>query len=398
MNSTSFASSLTALVLLELGSVSDKPLPTFQNDLLDLAFKAATAMPVKPHLKTRSRAQEAVVEACFELDQPRRALTYVEKIEDWRRGVGYAEFAFYCAQHDDTAQVQHYLELAKKVSEKNLEDEDSQDWQQERIHATIAKTLFWIGQREEASRIQSELTAPEASRVSVVRAMKSDAEGFEAQLRAVDETLSAGGFDALRYQLETCAQMFDRFYDDVDRRTRVEEKIKSSWAKLPIQIRVDVMTALVVHALEHKDQAKALALVNETQVILEQAQWLPEDQIRLTAHLAGLRHRAGDVEKARGDIDRARLLFDAARGQIVSIWRAGTLRAVAEAYQATGDTPAALKIYKRAVEEGVLNPNSRPRAEDLSATCCSMALRGVEPDESLRARLVQICDGLGAPW
>jgi tetratricopeptide (TPR) repeat protein len=398
MNPTSFASVMTALVLLETGSVSDKPIEAYRNDLLDLAFKAAAAMPVHPHHKNRSKAQESVVDACFELEQPQRALGYVEKIEDWRRGLGYAGFAFYSAQRGETGEVQHYLDLARKISDQHAEDEDSQDWQQERIRATIAKTLFLIGQREEASRIQGELTPSESSQVNVVRATRSDADAFEQRLKAVDATVAAGGFDQLRCELETCAQLFDRFYDDGDRRARVEEKIKTAFVKLPVQIQFDLMTELVGHALEHKDRPKALALVNETQTVMDEAQWLPEDKVRLTARLAGLRYRADDTEKARTEADRALLFFDAARGQIVDIWRAGALRAVAEAYQAMGDAPAALKVYKKAVEEGVGNPNSRPRAEDLTATCCSMALHGVEPDESLRARLVQVCDGLGSPW
>ena len=63
-----------------------------------------------------------------------------------------------------------------------------------------------------------------------------------------------------------------------------------------------------------------------------------------------------------------------------------------------GDTATALSAYKRAVEEGVENPNSRPRAEDLSATCLSMAVHGVEPDAVLWTRIRQINDGLGDPW
>ncbi len=62
------------------------------------------------------------------------------------------------------------------------------------------------------------------------------------------------------------------------------------------------------------------------------------------------------------------------------------------------DTAAALMVYKRAVEEGVENPNSRPRAEDLSATCLSMALHMVEPDAELKNRIRQISEGLGDPW
>jgi hypothetical protein len=63
-----------------------------------------------------------------------------------------------------------------------------------------------------------------------------------------------------------------------------------------------------------------------------------------------------------------------------------------------GDTAAALAVYKQAVEAGMENPNSRPRAEDLAATCCSMAVHAVQPDAELFARIREICAGLSDPW
>ena len=63
-----------------------------------------------------------------------------------------------------------------------------------------------------------------------------------------------------------------------------------------------------------------------------------------------------------------------------------------------GETPEALRLYSMAVEEGAVNINARPRAEDLVATCCSMALRSIEPDAKLKARIQEIRGGLGDPW
>ena len=76
----------------------------------------------------------------------------------------------------------------------------------------------------------------------------------------------------------------------------------------------------------------------------------------------------------------------------------GVLRPLAEAYLAQDDVATARTLYAQAVEAGVANPNSRPRAEDLSATCCSMALHGFEPDEALWARLVAVRASLAEPW
>ena len=83
---------------------------------------------------------------------------------------------------------------------------------------------------------------------------------------------------------------------------------------------------------------------------------------------------------------------------IVNIYRAQCLRSIAEAWHALGDQPRALAAYARAAEAGVENPNSRPRADDLAATCCSLATNNCEPDTALWKRLEAIRDGLGDPW
>jgi hypothetical protein len=116
------------------------------------------------------------------------------------------------------------------------------------------------------------------------------------------------------------------------------------------------------------------------------------------ARLAGLRYRAGEEDQARSDLGAALATYEGERARIVDIYRAGVLIPLAEAYHAMGDAASAVGTYRRAVEEAVLNPNSRPRAEALVAICCSMAVRGVEPDAALAERMRQVHDGLGQPW
>jgi hypothetical protein len=91
-------------------------------------------------------------------------------------------------------------------------------------------------------------------------------------------------------------------------------------------------------------------------------------------------------------------MFEAEKALVYDVFRAAALRPIAEAYDEMGDEAAALDVYRRAVEEGARNPNSRPRAQDLVATTLSMAMRDVRPDEALRARMREIRDGLGDPW
>ena len=391
-------SSLHAVLLSLLAIPGDRPLAGYQAELLDVAFQAASAFPLRPHVKNRSRAQEEVVRACFQLDQPRRALACVEQIEGWRKGAGYAAFAKYCARHGESGEVEHYLRLAREIAERNSSEEDFQDWQSDRILVEIAETRYLLGQEEEARKLEADLVPSESGKVDQVRAARAAGDTFEADLARIRATADAGDFDAVRNALEVGVALFDRHYADADRRARARSAIESSWTKLPSMIRMELLMDLVGAALRHEDAAEALRLLDASDRIRAEATWTPEDAILLESRLAALRFRAGDAARARAGTDRAHETYETMRSQIVDIQRAGALRQLAEAYQAMGETAAALAVYRKAFEEGVVNPNSRPRANDLTATCCSMAVSGVEPDAELRARIRKICGGLGDPW
>ena len=373
-------------------SLTDKPLAAYQNELLDLAFETAAAIPVKPHIKDRSRAQEKVVEVSLELDQPLRAHSLIERIDNWRRGAGYGDLAFYCARRGCTSEVQQYLDLAVQISE------SAEGWRRDQIRVKIANTYVWLGQTIQADQIETGVGDSESGKVAGVKAMIAGEDHFDEQMNALDALIVPGNFDIVENALKACANLFNRFYDDAGRRLLAEEKMKTSWDKLPIFKRVELLTELAGFALDHMDKDKALELISEAQIFMDSAQWRPEHRIPLVSALIKLRFLAGDGESARREADAMLALFDSQRDKIVNIYRAGALRPLAEAYQSMGDTAAALAVYKRAVDEGIENPNSRPRAEDLSATCCSMALHGVEPDAELWTRIRQINDGLKDPW
>jgi hypothetical protein len=138
--------------------------------------------------------------------------------------------------------------------------------------------------------------------------------------------------------------------------------------------------------------------VEEAEGLLGEHQWTPDFEIPVRARFAALRFRGGEADRARAVAAAALAHFDSARRQIETIDRAATLRPLAEAHKAMGDAGAAHELYRRAAEEGAANPNARPRALDLAATCISMAVTGVEPDEPLWSRLRELRGGLSDPW
>ena len=371
----------------------DKPLAAFQTNLLQTAFDVATAIPVNPHLNDRSRAQTDAVNLCFELDQPQQALKYIEKIGDWRRGEGYANYAFYCVQHGVTNEVQHYLNFAEEIAA--ITD---QDWGKDRISTLISKTHTLLGQFDLAEKFITGVDVSESGKVAWVEATICDDHSFAAQMEALEPLIASGQLDPVKNALYACAELFNRFYDKTEWRSQIEEKIKTSWKPLPVFIRIELLMELSGFALQHTDQAKALELVNEAKTIMDSLAWPAEYYIPAAAHLAAARFRSGDEAAARSTATGLLTFYNEHQSEILITDKAKTLCSVAEALKATGGTAAALPVYKQAVDVGAENKNARPRAEDLSAICLSLVKHAVEPDAALLARINEIKNALGDPW
>ena len=163
-------------------------------------------------------------------------------------------------------------------------------------------------------------------------------------------------------------------------------------------VQIEFLHALAGHALDHGDEEKALELAEEAGDVVDAGRWTMQYHLPLLARNAAVLHRAGESDRARGQIDAAFASFEEDPEAIVNMFRGGALRPIAESYHAMGLRDQALVVYARAAEEGVVNLNSRPRAIDLSETCLSLAVEGIRPTEALHARLVEIHDALGDPW
>jgi len=383
--------------------VSDAPLAAFQSELLDFAFETASAIPVYPHIKDRSKAQYNVVEAALKLDQPQRAETYIKRIDNWRRGAGYADLALYYARHQSTSAVQHYLDLANEVAQNGVESEKTspntpQEWRRDHIRTKIAQTYAYLGMIEKANSYTVGVEDAEVGKVAAMIADVDTKTPLDEQIKGLDDLVAQGKMEIAQNAIEGFNQLFENHYQDADKRRLIEDKIKTSWNGLPIIFRVRTLHRLADIALQNNDFEGAIGFANQAQQMIDAYRWDLEYLIPLQAKTIALRYRAGMTEQSLADAAALLEKFDAEKEKIVNIFRVGALIPLAETYQQMGDANAALTVYKKAVEEGVDNPNSRPRAEDLSAIAASMALSAVEPDAELWTRMHQIHKGLGQPW
>jgi hypothetical protein len=132
--------------------------------------------------------------------------------------------------------------------------------------------------------------------------------------------------------------------------------------------------------------------------LVEGHAWRSEDRMPQIARLVELGHLLGETDRARAEAEAALKAYQDERDRIVDIYRAETLRPLALAWHALGDRERGEDLFALAVEEGMENPNSRPRCDDLVDACVDLARRGIEPSPKLLARLREIQQGLGEPW
>ncbi len=362
-------------------ALPDSPLPEVQSRLLQTPFEMASALPVQPHIKDRSRAQEKVVDACLTLDQPQRARSYIDRIDNWRRGLGYAGCALYSVRQGVARGVDPLLEEAEKIS-----STATQEWRRDRIQNRVRQVRSLMAKQR----------APDAARQA-----KGGSPGpseAEEKLQQIDSMVATGDFDLINNALHEYTELYERFYAHPDVRSRIEEKIKSSWEKTPYFIRIDILLKLAAVSLENGGPAPALRWVDEARAMVDGADWPVKFAVMMPANVADMRFRCGDTETALAELGGALSLFKEQGESIVNIDRADALIPVAEGYAGAGGLDQARAVYALAVEAAVLNPNSRPRAEDLSAICVSMALHRAEPDEALWRRIQELQANLGDPW
>ncbi|MCF7954808.1 MAG: tetratricopeptide repeat protein [Phycisphaerae bacterium] len=362
----------------EKNSFSRVIVSQYQRNLIDAAFKTASAIPMDPHIKDRSKSQQNVIAACLEIDQPHLALSYVEKIDNWRRNLCYAEIACYFAENDRSDQASRYIQSAEKFPDQ------IEDWRKDRIENKItqAKNLLTISKQDG----------------SVNDIPGNGPNSFEEKFKTLENTISSGSIPALKNGLYAYAGLYNHYYENIQRRELIEDKIKTAWKDVPAYIKIDLLVKLAESAIEHGHTDNSNKHLSQASELLVNNKWRVKYRVPTLITFARLLHRSGDSKKAYENLSIALKIFNDRNDEIFDIYRAAMLCKLAEAYCLIGDKPSALSVYKQAIEAGAVNINSRPRAQDISAICCSMAVNSVEPDEQLWIRINQIIGGLANPW
>ena len=387
-------------------TVGEAPVLTpSQRELLQLAFDAASKFPLDPHRKNRSRAQEVVVVAAFELGAPELAVAYGAKIADWRRGCAYADFAWELARRGDAARAREYIGLAEGVVRGEREDPMAQEWRADLIMLKVARALAALGDHDAAAKagggidpVSTHAVDENWAGTAAERVATLTPESAKLEFAAIDQGFLKMSLGQQATAAAMLARMHQRFFADSELRRACEERMATAWATTMPTLRLDALATMVATNHEQGDAGRAADLLTVMRDVVAGHQWRSEDRMPQLVRLIELARLLGQADRARADAEAALASYQAARDEIVDIYRAETLRPLALAWHALGDRERGDALLALSVEEGVENPNSRPRCDDLVDVCVALARRGIVPSSAQMARLQEIKQGLGEPW
>jgi len=366
-------------------------------ELLELAFDAASRMPLHPHIKNRSRAQAEVVEACLTLGEFERARRFADRIANWQRGEAYGKLAHRAAIQGDLATAERHQAEARAIATGAIESGD-QEWRAQVILEQVAMTELALDRPEAVHALERELEDSERRELARAKARLLPREDLDLQLAEYRRLVELKSFELMQGVLGGALELHERFYRDEQARAELEEFVGEAARTMPSTLRFEYGLELCEHALEHGDSAQAGRLAEAARATLEASTWTPDVTVPATARLGAAFARAGDATRGEALLGSSLTLFGARRDEIPDVFRGDTLRPVAEALWRSGEREEALDVFRQLVEEGALNPNARPRAVDLVRTCCALATAGIQPDEPLLGRLRELSAGLVEPW
>jgi tetratricopeptide (TPR) repeat protein len=360
--------------------------------MIDEAMTVASSLEARAHERVKSRLQREVAAVAIDLGMIEAALRYASVIQDWRRAEVTALVAQALARSGES-------DRAALLVREALEGSAGTDgWMRERLLTEVAVALALLGEVDQARQFAGQVPQELTGRVEAALVPDTSLEDLDRQCAAFDAAIATKAFDVVRSGVDGYLAVWERVPEDGVRVARAERAIRQAAPGLPIDLQIELRIRLADRLLasgRRDDAAEELAQASEQ---FRTCDFTPDTIGRIARDLARAFLRLGQPGQARRVIQETFARYQADPEDVVDIDRADVLRPLAEALVDTGDHDQALHIWRLALEVGSLNPNARPRAEDLCLTCLSMVRSGVEPPEDLQSTIRSIRSGLKAPW
>jgi tetratricopeptide (TPR) repeat protein len=361
------------------------------DESLDYAFRFASA--IDPDPKDKAKAQELVVREYAARGELDKAIELAGRIENWRRGVVYADFARQLAAEGSTEEARELIGRAQEF-QKGITG-----WQNPRISAHIAEALASLGELAK-SRELSGAVADADPQAYAGRSVAAVATAYAAQRN----------FEAAMEQLSILTDEQDVYetwwrsqgYLDIGRNAAftVEQRLEALNAARESaedivgwkQAQMLQGIAAEYHALGKSSKAKGtLKRADEATLAV------PPTLSAKAAMLSNLASAWAGI----GERKHAAELLKMAEGAVpnnITIDRPGVYAMLAESYLRMEDNEDSRRLFDTALSSAESLVNARPRALAVVAVCRSMGRSGFELDDKTRIRLEALFSGLKDPW
>ena len=248
---------------------------------------------------------------------------------------------------------------------------------------------------EKAAAVEGKADKKLASKVASAEKKLAEA---KAELTRITDLFPAQVLGDQYSSLMLLSGMHGQFFGDKKLRSAIEKLLFVTFQKLPTNLRLDAMAPLVEHYVENGDGDSGRDVILKMTNLMSQFSFRTEERLPQLARIAQLRNTCGDTGRAEVELVAALKDYHDHRDEVVNIYRCETLRPVALAWHALGNTSQADDLIALALEESLENPNSRPRCDDLVETCIALAEHQLKPSPELWQRMTEIGEGLSAPW
>lgn len=355
-------------------------------------MQVASSLETKAHARVKARLQKDVASTAIEIGLIDVGIRDAEAIQDWRRGQALAIAAQALARKGDRASAEACVAKAVQVAA------STESSKQEQLNLEIALAMAMLGNVEQARQYGARAPVEFTGRVETQLVSQVSIDEVDRQCDAFDKAIASGSFDIVGSGVDGYFAVWERVRTDATRGARAEKAIRAALPALPAALQIGVHLQLA-DALDEVGQHQACMQELQTATTMVRGgDFLPDTLGPLARDVARARARHGDASGAREMLGEMLKRYEQAPTAMVDIERADYLRALAEALQDLGDREAAMHAWTLALEAGSVNPNARPRAEDLCLTMLSMVQSGAEPTDVIRSRMTDIQSGLKAPW
>ncbi len=382
-----------------------------EEQVLQNAFDGASKMPLNPHVKNRSRAQLQLVNAALAVKRADLARSYADEIVNWQKLVAYAQIAECWIDNREAvkaeglvSEIEKFCLLAKEYHSEDLlvkpADpllESLADWRLEKVHALLIGLKYKLGKTvsEKDFGLTDEIGLAQIQSAQVSACADQP---FEQTFKELSFLALNPNIEIAKIGLFELSDLFDSHYSNKEQQEKILHVVDTAITNLPVVWRFDVKIKFADTHIENEQYSSALEILNELNAMVDSIDLQPRFLIPYKTALAERFFKAGQQETARAAVLEMENLYDEKRDFIVNIDRAALLCRLAESRLALGDKQEADALWIRAVKEGVINPNSRPRVDALCEISSSIVAHNAAPSEDLIFQLNKMNSDLGRPW